>query len=111
MSFYYRARALTNKKSIAQVKKVDLDILPFPTQVDSSSKEDRAVYERLIRFVEQILETKQHLTVVLTDHDKTYYQKKCESLERQIDLLVYQLYKLTDKEIEQIEASFVRVSS
>ena len=103
MSFYYRARALTNKKSIAQVKKVDLDILPFPP-VDSSANEGRAIHDRMVRLVDQVLETKHHLTVVLTDHDKTYYQSKCDSLERQIDLLVYRLYKITDKDIEQIES-------
>ncbi|MBI5403494.1 MAG: hypothetical protein HY959_08835 [Ignavibacteriae bacterium] len=38
-----------------------------------------------------------------TDKDKTYYERKCESLDRQIDSEVYKLYGLTDEEIQIVE--------
>ena len=103
MSFYYRAKALTNKKSIPQVKKADLDILPFPP-IDFSSKEDRTIHDRMVTLVEQVLGANDQLSKVLTDRDKGYYRSKCDSLERQIDLIVYRLYMLTNEDIEQIEA-------
>ena len=38
-----------------------------------------------------------------TDKDKTYYENKCASLDRQIDRLVYELYGLTEEEIKIVE--------
>jgi hypothetical protein len=40
-----------------------------------------------------------------TDKDKAYYEKKCNTLVRQIDDLVYQLYGLSEKEIKIVESS------
>ena len=38
-----------------------------------------------------------------TDKDKTYYENKCAALDRQIDRLVYDLYGLTEEEIQIVE--------
>ncbi|MFA5405374.1 MAG: hypothetical protein WC358_10610 [Ignavibacteria bacterium] len=38
-----------------------------------------------------------------TDKDKTYYERRYESLDRQINSEVYTLYNLTDDEIKIIE--------
>jgi hypothetical protein len=38
-----------------------------------------------------------------TERDKTFYESKCASLDRQIDNLVYELYDLTPEEIEIVE--------
>ena len=38
-----------------------------------------------------------------TDRDKAYYESKCTALDRQIDRLVYDLYGLTDGEIQLVE--------
>ncbi len=38
-----------------------------------------------------------------TNKDRTYYENKCASLDRQIDALVYDLYGLTEAEIKIVE--------
>jgi hypothetical protein len=38
------------------------------------------------------------------DHDKTLLARRIEATDRQIDRLVYELYGLTDEEIEIVEA-------
>lgn len=38
-----------------------------------------------------------------TDKDKIYYESKCAALDRQIDRLVYDLYGLTEEEIQIVE--------
>jgi len=38
-----------------------------------------------------------------TEKDKTYIERKCATLDKQIDELVYQLYCLTEEEIKIVE--------
>ena len=53
--------------------------------------------------VEAMLEAKKQLAQAKTDKDKTYYENKCAALDRQIDRLVYELYGLTEEEIQIVE--------
>jgi len=39
-----------------------------------------------------------------TESDKEYLQRKCDSIDKQIDKLVYQLYGLTEEEIKIVES-------
>ena len=38
------------------------------------------------------------------ERDKTYYENKCNDIDKQIDSEVYKLYGLTEEEIKIIEA-------
>jgi hypothetical protein len=53
--------------------------------------------------VDAMLEAKKRLAKVKTDKDKTYYENKCAALDRQIDRLVYDLYGLTEEEVQIVE--------
>ena len=53
--------------------------------------------------VEAMLEAKKQLAKAKTDKDKAYYENKCAALDRQIDRLVYQLYGLTEEEVQIVE--------
>ena len=50
-----------------------------------------------------MLEAKKRLAKAKTDKDKTYYENKCAALDRQIDRLVYELYGLTEEEVQIVE--------
>jgi hypothetical protein len=90
----------TNRASIAQVKKVDLDRLPVATP---SLETERPKHDRIVQLVEQMLETKKQLASAQTERDRTFYESKCATLDRQIDSLVYELYDLTPEEIAIVE--------
>jgi hypothetical protein len=107
LNAYYRAKSLTNKKSMAQVKKVDLDRLPIPV-LKLSDSADKARHDRMVAKVDAMLKSKQQLAAAKTDRDKTYYENKCASLDRQIDLIVYELYGLTEDEIKLVEGTGVQ---
>jgi hypothetical protein len=62
-----------------------------------------AVVNLLVRMVDAMLEAKKQLAKAKTDRDKTYYESKCVSLDRQIDRLVYDLYALSEEEIQVVE--------
>ena len=53
--------------------------------------------------IRAMLEAKRILAKARTDKDKTYYENRCAALDRQIDRLVYELYELTEDEIQIVE--------
>jgi hypothetical protein len=53
----------------------------------------------------QMLEAKKQLAAARTERDKSFYESKCATLDRQIDNLVYELYELTPEEIAIVEGS------
>ena len=46
---------------------------------------------------------KKQLQQSKTESDKNYLKRKCETLDKQIDELVYKLYGLTEEEIKIVE--------
>lgn len=97
---YYYIRNFTNESALTvNISKTYLDKLPFPDidLVDSN------LANQLSGFVDQILTAKKQLQQAKTESDKNYLQRKCETLDKQIDELVYQLYGLTEEEIKIVE--------
>ncbi len=58
--------------------------------------------------VNQMLSSKKQLSISKTENEKYYRGQKCNSIDNQIDRLVYELYGLTEKEIEIIEGKVLR---
>jgi len=52
----------------------------------------------------QNLSSIQLLTTAKIDHDKTALQRQIEATDKQIDLLVYELYGLSEEEIKIVES-------
>ncbi len=78
------------------------DKLPIRT-IDFTKPPEKAAHDRLVELVEKMLGAKKSLAAAQTDKDKQFYQRFCESLDNQIDNLVYQLYELTQDEINIVE--------
>ena len=66
---------------------------------------DTARRIKMVRLVDQMLDSKKQLAAAQSDKDKSYYENKCQSLDRQIDQLVYELYDLTADEIKLVEGA------
>ncbi|MDQ5844872.1 MAG: N-6 DNA methylase [Acidobacteriota bacterium] len=69
------------------------------------SAEDNDKHNRIVQVVTQMLGAKKQLAEAQTERDKTFYENKCASLDRQIDNLVYELYDLTPEEIAIVEGA------
>jgi hypothetical protein len=82
-----------------QIRRIPIRIL------DLSKVSDKARHGELIAKVGAMLEARQRLAKSRTDKDKTYYENKISSLDRQIDRLVYDLYGLSEEEIGVVEGS------
>ena len=66
---------------------------------------DKAKSEMLVDLVAKMLQSQKTLLLSKTENEKDYLEGKCNSLERQIDNLVYKLYGLTEEEIKIVEES------
>lgn len=87
-----------------EVKPVQLFKLPIVV-FDFKNSGEKARHDRMVHLVEQMMASKKQLSAATTEKDKTYYENKCAALDGQIDRLVYELYGLTDEEIEIVEAA------
>jgi predicted RNA methylase len=74
-------------------------------QIDFSKPADKAKHDKIVSLVEQMLAAKKQLAAAQSDKDKDFYGHKCDSLDRQIDQLVYELYGLTDEEVQIVEGN------
>jgi len=54
----------------------------------------------MVALVEQMLALHQKLAAATVPADRTLYQRQIEATDRRIDALVYELYGLTEEEIE-----------
>ncbi|MCX5721922.1 MAG: Fic family protein [Nitrospirae bacterium] len=109
LGVYYQARSLTNRRSIAQVKKVDLDQLPIP-RLNLLAPEHSAKHDSMVSLVECMLDLRRRLANTTHPDDKTRLQRQIDATDREIDRLVYDLYGLTEEEIKIVEAASVASS-
>ena len=102
ISFYYREKLITNKNSIAQIKKVDLDKLPVPV-LNLAVKSDKIKHDNIVSLVYKMLKLKQKENVETKHSVKALIVKQIESVDAAIDAAVYELYGLGEREIKIIE--------
>jgi hypothetical protein len=103
MSWYFLRRSNIAQRDdfpkIVLKETRNLPILP----INLSDPADKARHDEMVAKVDAMLEAKKQLAKARTDKDKTYYENKSAALDRQIDRLVYDLYGLTEKEIQIVE--------
>ncbi|MFA4947671.1 MAG: TaqI-like C-terminal specificity domain-containing protein, partial [Candidatus Krumholzibacteriia bacterium] len=100
--FYQNVLNPEKGEALAQVKRGHLAELPI-AKPDFSASASKLRYEKIVDKVKALLDAKKQLAKAQTDKDKTYYEKKCATIDRQIDQLVYDLYGLTEEEIAIVE--------
>ncbi len=76
--------------------------IPFPN-LDLSKPSEKAMHDRIVKLVEQIISTKEKLEAAKSEQEQLRLERIVTSLDRQIDQAVYKLYGLTDEEIKLVE--------
>ena len=102
MDFFFKAKCLTNKASIAQVKKVDLDLLPI-VDLNLKNSGDKSRHDRLVALVDKMLALVPKLRKATSESRRATLQNAVTTTDTKIDCLVYNLYGLTKKEIKIVE--------
>ncbi|HEY7428164.1 MAG TPA: DNA methyltransferase [Gemmataceae bacterium] len=72
---------------------------------DPADKTAKTQHETMIVMVNQQLSLHKQLAAAKTPQEQTVLQRQIDAMDRQIDQLVYELYGLTDAEIQIVEAA------
>lgn len=90
-----------NHFATIDVLKNALLALPVPNSFGALTGEVR--YDKLAGLVERIVNLREQLPEAKTSHATTIIQRQIDTVDRQIDQLVYELYELKDEEIRIVE--------
>ena len=104
MDFYYRNLTSVFRGGYLRFFTQYLIQLPIRT-IDFSDPADVARHDRLVELVQSMLDLHRQLSTPGREHERTLLTRRIEATDRQIDRLVYELYGLTEEEIEIVEAS------
>ena len=102
LNFYYQQMMPEVGRTFAQVKIVNLKQLPIRT-INFNDPQDKARHDNIVKLVEQMLEAKEKLSCAKTESETNRLEMQCQTLDRQIDKTVYELYGLTEEEIKIVE--------
>ncbi len=89
-------------EALAEIKKYHVEQLPIHA-IDFSDPDDVARHDRMVELVERMLALHEKLAAARISQEKSIIQRQIEATDRQIDRLVYELYELTEEEIEIVE--------
>jgi len=79
----------------------------FPIrQMNFDDPTDKANHQKMVQLVEQMFALNQQRAANNDDHTQTLIERRIKATDKQIDQLVYTLYKLTAKEIQRVENHF-----
>jgi len=95
---YLNQVSQATKDDFPQVTIRDVLALPFPTASRLQSRADR-----MVALVERMLELHKRQAAARNPADRELYQRQIEATDREIDLLVYELYELTEEEVKVVE--------
>ncbi|MBP7069135.1 MAG: Eco57I restriction-modification methylase domain-containing protein [Methanothrix sp.] len=106
MDFYYRNLTAVFRGGYLRFFTQYLSQLPIRHLIDDATlanNHELARHDRMVSLVDRMLALHKQLQEGHTPHDETALQRQIEATDRQIDALVYELYGLTEEEIEIVE--------
>jgi type I restriction-modification system DNA methylase subunit len=102
-TYYVKIIALDfTKGAFAKFRTNQLGRLPIRI-INFSDPKDKARHDKMVELVERMLSLYKELATAKTPDEKTRIQRQIDTTDQQIDHLVYELYDLTEKEIQIIE--------
>ncbi len=101
MNFYYQFIGRRKGKMLEYFVE-PLAKIPI-IKINFSNLAQKSQHDKLVSLVDQMLEAKKNQMESTTERDKSFWENKCSSLDKQIDSLVYELYGLTEEEIKIVE--------
>jgi two-component sensor histidine kinase len=97
MNWYYQSLNPEMGEALAEVKKTNVERLPVPPE----QNEERALISELARRIETDLAS---ITMQSTESARLMTKRRVDATFEQLNQTVYRLYKLTQSEVQVIEA-------
>jgi len=102
MTWFYRCLNPEAGEALAEVKRGNVAVLPVPV-LRLEDADDAAMHERLVVLVNQMLSLQIGLSSERNPDQRRHLQTIADATDVQIDRAVYELYGLTQAEIEIVE--------
>jgi hypothetical protein len=102
LDFYLKHVTTTFHGGYFAANKQFIEQLPV-RQIDFSFAQDKSRHDRIVSMVNQMVKLNQRAAESQSEADKAVIQRQIESTDGEIDRLVYDLYGLTQAEIETVE--------
>jgi len=100
MSWYFLHRSnIAQRDDFPKIVLKETRSLPIRT-INFSDPTDKSRHDRMVKLVEQMLLLHKELAAAKTPDEKTRIQRQIDATDHQIDHLVYELYGLTEEEIQ-----------
>jgi hypothetical protein len=96
IDFFWKIMFTDFKSSFPQVTGFSIAQIPIAIS-------DKDCQDHIVTYVDRMLTLHQQLANAVTPTEITLLQRQIESTDRQIDALVYELYRLTEEEIRLVE--------
>jgi hypothetical protein len=107
MTFYLRSRSSVFRGGYIALNKQYIEQLPIRS-IDFADRKDKARHDRVVELVDAMLALHEKVATARTPHDRTTIERQIAATDQQIDTLVYELYGLTDEEINVVEEAAER---
>ncbi len=104
LNWFYHTLNPEVGEALAEVKKTNVAKLPIRS-IDFSDPTDRAHYDKMVSLVKRMLVIHQELQSTTSPTTQARIEREIHVTGEQIDALVYELYGLTDEEIEIVESA------
>ncbi|MCP4401196.1 MAG: N-6 DNA methylase, partial [bacterium] len=102
MTFYFSKTLADGKQTFPKIKGAQIKQLPIHI-IDFVELSEKFQHDKIVEFVEQMLDLHRQLQDAKMPQAQTMLTRQIEATDRQIDRLVYELYGLTEEEIEIVE--------
>ena len=99
---FWHQRFYDQRRTFPKIKGTYLKQLPIP-RLDGNNSVGQVRHDRMVKLVEAMLDLHKKLPGAKTAHERMVLERQVAATDRQIDLLVYELYRLTDEEINVVE--------
>ncbi len=94
-------KLITN--TFPRISLLDLKRFPF-REIDFNNDTDRTYHDKLVGLVDMMIKYNEDIKNKKLPQEKKILKIQIDTIDKQIDQLVYQLYGLTDEEIKIVES-------
>ncbi|MCL4479103.1 MAG: N-6 DNA methylase [Deltaproteobacteria bacterium] len=103
ITWYHHKRSPKSQKALfPKVLVSDIAKLPIRS-INLANPSDKSSHDKMVSLVDQMLSLNKQLPSAKTEHEKTALQRQIDTIDKQIDELVYELYGITEEERKIIE--------
>jgi hypothetical protein len=102
IEFYWKVMFTDFKSSFPQVTLFSISQIPIRT-ADRKQPADKARYDKMVELVESMLKLHKDLPKAKTPHETESIHRRIAATDKQIDTLVYELYGLTEEDVQIAE--------